>query len=744
MEKNRQILMRCIKRSVALFALLLASTVMLWADETIALNGQGYKDGAEVTSVSGTDCTVTFDKGSGSNPPKYYTTGTAVRMYGGNTMTVASATKTIVGIVITFGSGDGSNTITTNVATYNSGTWTGSASSVTFTVGGSSGNRRIQALTVAYTGDTPGPGPGPGDQTDPADPTDPHAAVLAYYQNANGKKGAALKTAMSGIIYSRTEQSYNSLWTAFKTTDVRSDGKIWDMYSNTTSYVPGGPAQGANYKKEGDSYNREHSFPQSWFNSNIPMHTDLFHVYPTDGFVNNKRQNYPFGETKGEEYKSNNGFSKLGTCTYTGYSGTVFEPNDEYKGDFARTYFYMVTCYEEQLNGWYKNCPESRATIDGSTYPGLTLWQLEMLMNWAKNDPVSEKETKRNNAVYSIQENRNPFIDYPGLEEYIWGDKKNTAFSYDHYVRPDYNKQDVTMSFSLPAATATLGEDFTEPTLTTTPAGLTVSYSSSNEAVATVNANTGDVTLVAEGTTEITATFAGNSSYNPGTASYLLAVSAAATPGGETVLYEGLTGYSAAADGTAELEKDNSKFDYKNWSSLSKIYSGGTDNANSNGGCLKFGSSSAVGSMTTGNISLTGSGTLTFYLKKYKTDTGNLKVTVTGATADASQFTPASQWALCTVHLINATGTVTVKFETTSKRAYVDEIKLISGGGTAPAIVKGDANGDGHVNIADVTAIINHINLSTPQNFNEQAADANNDGVINIADVTAVINIINE
>ena len=253
-----------------------------------------------------------------------------------------------------------------------------------------------------------------------------------YYRQADGKKGAQLKTALCGIIYNRTELSYDDLWKAFFSTDVREDGKIWDMYSNATNFTP--VTKGSNYSKEGDCYNREHSWPNSWFGGKVmPMYTDLHHLYPTDGYVNNRRSNYPFGETKGERYKSANNFSKLGACTYAGYTGIVFEPNDEYKGDFARTYFYMVTCYEEKLADWYQNYTESRPTIDGSTYPGLTSWQLEMLMKWAAQDPVSQKEVDRNNAVYEIQHNRNPFIDYPGLEQYIWGDLKDKVFSYDHY-----------------------------------------------------------------------------------------------------------------------------------------------------------------------------------------------------------------------------------------------------------------------------------------------------------------------
>ena len=259
-----------------------------------------------------------------------------------------------------------------------------------------------------------------------------------YYQKAQGKKGAELKTALCGIIFNRKERggadvAYKQLWTDFKTTDVRSDGKIWDMYSGVSNFTPVADQDKGSHKEEGLVYNREHSFPKSWFGGKImPMYTDLFHLYPTDAFVNEKRSDYPFGETKGEKYKSEEGFSKLGACTYEGYSGTVFEPNDDYKGDFARTYFYMVTCYEEKLPDWYQN-DGAKATLDGNTYPGLTAWQLKMLMEWAAQDPVSEKEINRNNAVYALQENRNPFIDYPFLEQYIWGDKQDVAFDYENY-----------------------------------------------------------------------------------------------------------------------------------------------------------------------------------------------------------------------------------------------------------------------------------------------------------------------
>lgn len=259
-----------------------------------------------------------------------------------------------------------------------------------------------------------------------------------YYQNADGKKGAALKTALCAVINPHTQRTYKQLWDDFKKTDAKPNGKVWDMYSNKREFTFG-TDQAGSYSKEGDVYNREHSFPKSWFNDEYPMYTDLFHLYPTDGWVNGQRGNDPFGEA-GPGYKSSaNEFSKWGSAkSDLGYSGKVFEPNDEYKGDFARTYFYMVTAYEtykvngngatKQITSW--NCP----MLDGKTYPGLSDWALNMLLKWAKQDPVSEKEINRNNTVYGIQNNRNPFIDYPGLEEYIWGDKKDVAFSYDNYT----------------------------------------------------------------------------------------------------------------------------------------------------------------------------------------------------------------------------------------------------------------------------------------------------------------------
>lgn len=259
-----------------------------------------------------------------------------------------------------------------------------------------------------------------------------------YYQAADGKSGAELKTALCNIINPHVQRTYAQLWTDFGQTDLRDDGYIWDMYSGVTNYTLGTDQNKGSMSGEGDNYNREHSMPNSWFNKDYPPYTDLYHMYPTDSYVNNRRGNEPFGETTAPTYQSRNNFSKMGPARAgLGYSGTVFEPNDEYKGDFARTYFYMVTCYEtytdasgnqKHVSGW--NSP----MLAQNQYPALTDWAVQLLLRWSADDPISQKETKRQEAVWQIQQNRNPFIDYPGLEQYIWGTKTAEPFSYDHYV----------------------------------------------------------------------------------------------------------------------------------------------------------------------------------------------------------------------------------------------------------------------------------------------------------------------
>ena len=245
-----------------------------------------------------------------------------------------------------------------------------------------------------------------------------------YYNSANGLSGNQLKVALHNIIKGHTSISYAQLWNAFWSTDNKGNGVVWDMYSDRPNGTPPytyqlGLHQCGNYNSEGDCYNREHSWPSSWFNDQSTPRTDLHHIFPTDGFVNNKRANFPFGEVRSASWTSQNG-SKLGTCKTPGYSGTVFEPIDEYKGDFARALMYMSVRYYSEDGSW--------ASSDMTTKSEIKSWAIDMLMRWNEQDPVSQKEIDRNNAIYNdYQYNRNPFVDHPEYARMIWDPNWNAV-----------------------------------------------------------------------------------------------------------------------------------------------------------------------------------------------------------------------------------------------------------------------------------------------------------------------------
>lgn len=249
-------------------------------------------------------------------------------------------------------------------------------------------------------------------------------APSGYYSSCEGQKGAALLKALQSTVGSHKQLSYDGVWTAFRTTDINESGRLIDMYS--TKLWSTGEKCG-NYSKVGDCYNREHSFPKSWFDDRKPMYTDINHLYPTDGRVNGQRSNHPFGEcANGTTLSSSNGvkaLGRLGTSTFPGFSGTVFEPADEYKGDFARTYFYMAAAYNSSISTWHSEM------LAGNSFPAYKTWAVNLLLKWHRQDPVSDKERKRNDAVYKEQGNRNPFIDHPDMAEHIWGNAANQGWS---------------------------------------------------------------------------------------------------------------------------------------------------------------------------------------------------------------------------------------------------------------------------------------------------------------------------
>ena len=250
-----------------------------------------------------------------------------------------------------------------------------------------------------------------------------------YYSTATGT-GYTLKTQLYSIINPHTVITYTGLWDLYYTSDVRTDGKVWDIYSNcnfifgTFAATGGNQDNGTGGTVECDKYNREHTFPKSWFGAGTttPMYTDAFHVMPTDKKDNSMRGNMPYGKVGTSTFTTSNG-SKIGNCISpnTPASLTVFEPADQYKGDIARNYFYMATCYQNLISSWQNIDPNGAKVLDGSSDKVYQQWYLDLMYSWHIADPVSQKEIDRNNAVYAVQGNRNPYIDHPEWVQVVWG-----------------------------------------------------------------------------------------------------------------------------------------------------------------------------------------------------------------------------------------------------------------------------------------------------------------------------------
>jgi endonuclease I len=257
-----------------------------------------------------------------------------------------------------------------------------------------------------------------------------------YYNAATGQTGLVLQQTLHNIIKNHTVLSYTpGVWNSIYTTDDKPNGTLWDMYSDIPNGTPNGDPPyvyqiGADQclggsPNEGYCYAREHSWPSSWFGNIAPMNTDIFHIVPVDQYVNQMHSNYPYGKVGTATWTSLNG-SKVGPCISPGYSGTVFEPIDEYKGDFARGYFYFETRYYSEDNGW----PGSPMAVGSQLLP----WAQDLMLLWAQNDPVSQKEIDRNDDIYTnYQHNRNPFIDHPEYATAIWGNSSGVLGEPSNY-----------------------------------------------------------------------------------------------------------------------------------------------------------------------------------------------------------------------------------------------------------------------------------------------------------------------
>lgn len=242
-----------------------------------------------------------------------------------------------------------------------------------------------------------------------------------YYSSLSGKSGETLKEAVKAVAFTsdfnQVEYGNSGTWAAFLHTDTRIINGVevwWDMYSNVAVPI-----------STTESLNIEHSVANSWFGGTAAQYAyaDLMHLNPSNQEANNMKSNLPLGEVQTASY--NNGLVKVGTpkAGTAGSASKVFEPADEYKGDFARAYFYIFTVYDKEK--WKIDQPMFSFNESVALEP----WAVDMLLRWAKEDPVDSKEINRNEEIYKIQKNRNPFIDYPELIDYIWGEKKTESFT---------------------------------------------------------------------------------------------------------------------------------------------------------------------------------------------------------------------------------------------------------------------------------------------------------------------------
>lgn len=247
-----------------------------------------------------------------------------------------------------------------------------------------------------------------------------------YYSSLKGKKGAELKTAIHDIIKKANVLSYGSgnrkTWWGFWSTDRDERGYFIDRYSAESEWEMS-TSQGA----AGAGMNIEHSFPKSWWGkTEVQAYKDLYNLMPCKSKINNTKSNYPMGKVVSGD--KGNGWTKVGKGTDGKW---YWEPADPWKGDFARGYMYMATAYQDY--NWVGE--QALQILQQGAYPTLQKWAYKLYIQWAKADKPNALEIKRNNDVAKIQKNRNPYVDFPNLMEYVWGDSTNIAFNPETTVK---------------------------------------------------------------------------------------------------------------------------------------------------------------------------------------------------------------------------------------------------------------------------------------------------------------------
>ena len=555
------------------------------------------------------------------------------------------------------------------------------------------------------------------------------AIPSGYYNTALGKSDEQLMLSLHQKINGHYMIYYNKLWEKFKTTDCNGT-TIIDRYANT-SYTYSSDQCSGGYSGVGDCYNREHSVPNSWWGADQDtMYTDLYHMYPVDGWVNGERGNYPFGDCASGTAK---GTGKLGRCTHSGYTGTVFEVADEYKGDFARSYFYMVVRYMDRVGSWTQG--NGSAVFTNTSYKHLTPWAISQLLEWHRNDPVSTLEMNRNEAVYGIQHNRNPFIDHPELAEFLWGNQTGNAWTGSASTDP-------VLSSPLNGSTINVGTNtgngvsqqitvkgvYLTKALTVAVSGTGFSVTPSTLTAAAVNAGT-TVTVTYNGTTANATGRLTVSSSEVSTAVTLTATynTGGSSEGTETIeTWEDCTGYGAYT--TTFIQGHAFAWNTNNvgiWS--------GDANANGSLSC-RFGKDADSYVEMAENVT-DGASKISFYAAKWSSSEANPTLQVLYSTDNGSTWTavgtcqPNTTWQQYIFNL-DVKGNVRFKIaQTAGARLNIDDIAITSNPGTpvinpmiditAPAAMEAEQGSASTVVRGSVSGVENseNITLTVTGNF---------------------------
>ena len=247
-----------------------------------------------------------------------------------------------------------------------------------------------------------------------------------YYKYAQGTSDSTLKSHLGYIICCGKRYRYGSgekkSWDGFFHTDRDTlTNEVLDMYSNNHRYFdPEHPTASV------AGFDIEHMLPKSWWGGDVnPAYCDLFHLVPGDASANRSKSNHTPGIPADSSFY--NGSFVTGYDSIHGLQ-RVFCPDDEYKGDFARAYFYIAACYGDSLTWEEKG--EAAAAVTNKSWQEFQPWLRDLLVEWHRMDKVSKKELDRAVEVNKIQGNRNPFIDYPALVEYIWGSKQGEKVDF--------------------------------------------------------------------------------------------------------------------------------------------------------------------------------------------------------------------------------------------------------------------------------------------------------------------------